>query len=39
MITPVNEPIGRNISMLRTEHNVNPNCISRDDYVSNYWAE
>ena len=30
-------PIGRNLSRLRTEYNVNPNFISRDVFVSNLY--
>ncbi len=29
--------IGRNLSMLRSEYNINPNCISRDVFVSNLF--
>ncbi len=30
-------PIGRNVSMLRTMYNVDPNCITTDVFVSNLY--
>ncbi len=30
-------PIGRNLSMLTSEYNINPNCISKDVFVSNLY--